>query len=1053
MRTHLLTLLILSMGMSSFSQNVFKGTVVDENNVPLPAATVLVKGTGNGISTDFDGNFQIELPANNSLLVVSYIGYKNAEYDTTDQATGIIRLEPDSQQLDEVVVTALGIEREKRSLGYASQELDNEDITTAREPNLLNSISGKVAGLQITNSASGIGGSARVTIRGDASLNINGNSPLFIVDGTPISNQFVGSAGAGTQDTDYGNGAAEINPQDIASINVLKGPAAAALYGARAANGAIIITTKKGSSKPNRLGISINSGVTVENILLLPDWQNEYGQGNNQQFAFVDGNGSGIADGVDESWGPRLDTGLLIPQFDSPREDGTRGGDYLVSDSPIIPTPWVSNPGNTEDFFNTGFTKTNSIAVSKSGELGSIRMSYQNLDQEGVVPNTDLRRNSFNLSGVLDLTEKLTLNANVNYIKTDSDNRPSLSYGTESIMYLFIWYGRQINTNSLRDYWMPGREGLQQFNYNYNYHDNPFFNVFENTNSQDKDRVFGNISATYKITNDLTLLLRSGRDFYRDLRAKRRAFSTQRFPLGYYREDDVFFEESNSDFLLTYDRDLTKKWSMTLSVGANHFRQKQEYNQTVAPQLINPGIYSFNNTRRPLEVSVNNQNKRINSLYGFARFSYDDKIFLDLTGRNDWSSTLPVENNSYFYPSATLSFVASDVFKLPEFISFAKLRAAYAEVGNDTDPYKLSSFFINETPFGDNPALTESSLIPNADLKPEITSSYEFGMDLRLFQSRLNLDATYYDGRTKNQIIPISTDISSGYTSKLINAGEVRNYGFEAVLNVVPVKTGNFTWNALFNFSTNKSEVTDLDGVDYTLTERNGAFIQAREGGSISAIYGRGFRRVEDPDSEFFGQKIVDANGIPLRTDDLVYQGDYAPDYTLGFQNSFKYKDFDLSFLFDTRQGGIVVSRTKTIGSTSGQLKETLEGRESGIVAEGVFESSPGVFVRNTVNVDARTYNNRYYERDNVEAAKYDASYTKLREVTLGYTLPKHFTDKLPIASARFSITGRNLFLWTDNPHFDPETVAVSGGTLQPGVENMSYPSTRTFTFNLQVDF
>ncbi|MDL5512106.1 SusC/RagA family TonB-linked outer membrane protein [Arenibacter sp. M-2] len=1029
------------------------GTILDSDGSPLPGANVLEKGTTNGTQSDFDGNFSLDVNGPNASLVVSYIGFTSKEMALNGQTNVSITLQESATGLSEVVVTALGIKREKKSLGYASQELDGDQVSGAREPNLLNGISGKVAGLQITNSPSGLGGSARVSIRGDASLNINGNSPLFIVDGTPISNEIVGSSGSGTQDVDYGNGASEINPENIESINVLKGPAAAALYGARAANGAIIITTKKGNSKKGQLGVSVNSGITMESVLLLPDWQNEYGQGNNQQFAFVDGSGSGIADGVDESWGPRLDTGLMIPQFDSPRADGTRGGDYLVSDSPITPTPWVSMPDNTMDFFNTGYTKTNSIAISKSGDLGNIRFSYQNLDQEGIVPNTDLRRNTFNLNTGLNLTDKLTINTNVNYVKSDSDNRPSLSYGTESIMYLFIWYGRQLNTNSMRDYWMPGREDLQQFNYNYNYHDNPFFNVYENTNSQNKDRVYGNISANYEINDNWNLMVRTGRDFYRDLRTKKRAFSTQRFPLGYYREDNVFFEESNTDFLLSYDKTFNEKWNLNISAGGNQFRQKQEYTQTVAPQLINPGVYSFNNTRRPLEVYTNNEQKRINSLYGFARFAYDNLLFLDVTGRNDWSSTLPTDNNSYFYPSVTLSAIASDMFKMPDFVSFAKLRAAYAEVGNDTDPYKLSSFFTNETPFGDNPILTESSLIPNANLKPEITSSYEIGADIRLFQSRLNLDATYYDGRTKNQIIPISTDISSGYTSKLINAGEVRNYGFEAMLNVVPVRTENFSWNAMFNYSRNRSEVTDLGGIDYTLTERNSVFIQAREGGSISAIYGRGFQRVEDENSEYYGQMIVNNSGIPIRTDDLVYQGDYAPDYTLGILNSFKYKSVDFGFMFDIRQGGIVVSRTKTIGSTSGQLKETLEGRETGIVAEGVLETSPGVYTPNTINVDVRTYNNRYYERDNVEAAKYDASYTKLREVTLGYSLSNKIIDKLPISKARLSLTGRNLALWTDNPHFDPETVSVAGGTLQPGIENMSYPSTRTYTLNLQIDF
>lgn len=1052
-----MTVLTFMVSLLAHSQTVFTGTVLDENEVPLPGATVMVKGTKSGVATDFDGNFKIELSSGSEILVVSYIGYITKEVGIEGKTSATISLQLDSQQLDEVVVTALGIKREKKSLGYASQELNNDEVVQAREPNLLNGISGKVAGLQITNSPSGLGGSARVTIRGDASLNINGNSPLFIVDGTPISNEIVGSNGSGTQDVDYGNGASEINPQDIESINVLKGPAAAALYGARAANGAIIITTKKGKSQSGRLGVTVNTGVTIENVLMLPDWQNEYGQGNNQQFAFVDGSGSGNADGVDESWGPRLDTGLLIPQFDSPRADGTRGGDTFISDSPITPTPWVSRPDNTKEFFETGITKTNSIAISKSGEMGNMRVSYQNLDQEGTLPNTDLQRNTVSFAGTLNVSDKLKVNTNFNYVKTDSGNRPAVSYGTESIMYLFIWYGRQLNTLNLRDYWQPGLEGVQQFNYNYNYHDNPYFTMYENTNAQNKDRIFGNISLTYDFNENWKLLLRSGRDFYRDFRERKRAFSTQRFPFGTYQEDNIFFEESNTDFLLSYDKTFNDKWNVNISAGGNQLRQGQDFTKSVAPQLINPGVYSFNNSRQAVQVGSNNYEKRINSLYGFARFAYDNMVFLDVTGRNDWSSTLPENNNSYFYPSFTLSAIASDIFEMPEWVSFAKVRAAYAEVGNDTDPYRLRSFYNNETPFdGSTPILTESSLIPNADLKPEITGSYEFGLDLRFFQSRMNFDLTYYNSATRNQIINIDTDIASGYSSQLINAGEVQNRGFEAIVNFVPVLSKNFKWNTILNFSTNRSEVLDLGGINFTLTQRNGAFIQAREGGSISAIYGRGFQRVEDPNSEFFGQKIINNQGIPVRTTDLVYQGDYAPDFTLGIQNTFKYKNVDLGFLIDTRQGGIVVSRTKTIGSTSGQLKETLEGRETGIVAEGVVNTGTAdspVYIPNTTNVDARTFNNRFYERDNVEAAKYDASYTKLREVTLGYSLPKKLTDQLSLSSARFSVTGRNLLLWTDNPHFDPETVGVSGGTLQPGIENMSYPSTRLFTFNLQVSF
>ena len=1034
-------------------QTQIKGVVLDNNGQPLPGANVLEKGSSNGTQTDFDGNFSLNVGDQNATLVVSYIGFTSQEVSLDGQINITITLEESATGLEEVVVTALGIKREKKSLGYSSQEVKAEELTKATDPNLLNNLSGKVAGLQITNGSSTVGGSVRVSLRGDASINIGNNSPLFIIDGTPVSNSTIGSNGSGTQDVDYGNGMSEINPESIASINVLKGPAAAALYGSRAANGAIIITTKKGEGAGSKLGISIKSSLTMDRVMMVPDWQNVYGQGNNQQFEFVDGNGSGIADGVDESWGPKLDTGLLIAQFDSPRADGTRGGDIHLGNSPITPTPWVSMPDNTRDFFNTGITKTNSISVSKSGDFGNVRVSFQNMNQEGIVPNTDLKRNNFGINSSLNLSEKLTLNTNINYVKSDSGNRPSLSYGTESIMYLFIWYGRQLNTNNMRDYWQPGLEGIQQYNYNYNYHDNPFFNVYENTNAQDKDRLYGNFSLNYKFNENWNLMVRSGRDTFKDLRIKKRAFSTQRFPLGMYREDDVSFEESNTDFLLSYNKDITEKFGLSVSVGANQLREHSRFKTTIAPKLINPGIYSFNNSREPIQASQNNSEKRTNSVYGFAQFDYDDKLFIDVTARNDWSSTLPDGNNSYFYPSVTLSALVDQMITLPSFVNFAKIRAAYAEVGNATDPYQLLSTYGSEGLFDASiPQLTQSNVIFNADLKPEITGAYEFGLDLRMFNARVNLDLAYYDQVTRNQIIREQIDISSGYNYRWLNAGEIRNYGFEAVANFVPVRNDNFSWNATFNFSTNKSEVKDLDA-PVTLTSRNGVYIQAREGASISAIYGRGFQRVEDASSPHFGEVIVNEQGVPQRTDDLVYQGDYAPDFTLGFQNTLKYKAFDFGILFDTRQGGIIVSRTKAIGSTAGQLKETLVGRETGIVADGVVSDGSGGYTPNTVSLDVRSYNNQYYKRDNVEASKYDASYTKLREVSLGYSLPNKLMEKLPLNRVRFSLSGRNLVLWTDNPHFDPETVGVSGGTLQPGIENMSYPSTRSFTFNISIDF
>ncbi|WP_373397469.1 SusC/RagA family TonB-linked outer membrane protein [Algoriphagus halophilus] len=1057
-------MLFFTLSLTFAQESRVTGKVIDEKNEPLPGASVLVKGTTRGTVTDIDGSYSI-MANSGEILVYSFVGFETVE-ETVGNSTVINVTLSEGVALNEVVVTALGVERETKALGYSVQAVDGDKFTEARETNVINSLSGRVAGVQITNGSSGIGGSSRVTIRGESSLNINANQPLFVVDGVPISNNIIGSSGSGNQEVDYGNAAGEINPDDIASMTVLKGPAAAALYGSRAANGAILITTKTGKSKKG-LGVTINSNTTFDNPLVLPNWQNKYGQGNNGQFEFVDGAGSGIADGVDESWGPELDAGLMIPQFDSPRSvEGFRGGDLNAPPgSTITPTPWVSNPNNIKDFFETGVTLSNNVSLAAANEKSNIRLSWTNLDQKGIVPNTDLKRNTISLNGGMNITDRLTVNSVVNYQRTNSGNRPSISYGTENLMYLWIWYGRQLNTRNLRDYWMPGLEGQQQFNYNYNYHDNPYFNVYENTNGQSKDRIYGNISVNYKFTDKLNLMLRTGLDTYNELRDRKRAFSTQRFPKGNYREDDVFFSEQNSDFLLTYTEHTKPVWSYSIALGGNSMRQENRYVQTVAPQLLIPGIYNFTNTAVNLQVNQYTSEKRINSLYGFGQIGFKNVLFLDITGRNDWSSTLPADNNSYFYPSATLSAVISDMVTMPEAISFLKLRAAYAEVGNDTDPYSLSNVYGSQTAWGSVQAKSESNRLSNAELKPERTGAFEVGADIRFLKGRVGLDFTYFDNRTRNQIIPIELDISTGYASRIINAGEIQNKGIEAVVNANILNSERgLNWSIVANFTRTRGKVLELtEGLDaYTLTDRNGAVIQARVGERMGNIYGVGFERVEDENSEYYGQIVHNSTGTPLRDPELKLQGNYNPDWMLGLQNNFNYKGISLGFLFDFRYGGIVVSRTKTIGSTSGQLEETLYGRENGydlevegngIISPGVVQNADGSYSPNTFKTTSRNWHNRYYERNNVEAAKYDATFLKLREVTIGYTIPRSVLGKMPIQDVKISLVGRNLALWTENPHFDPETLSMSGGTLQPGVENMAFPSTRSIGFNLNVKF
>ncbi|EON76738.1 TonB-dependent receptor [Lunatimonas lonarensis] len=1033
---------------------------------PVLGASILIKGTTRGTVSNIEGNYQLEVPGPESVLVISYIGFTTQEVTVGNQNVVNVSLVYSSEDLSEVVVTALGVERETKALGYSVQAVDGDRFTEARETNMINSLSGRVAGVQVTNSSSGIGGSARVTIRGESSLNINANQPLFVVDGVPISNSLVGASGSGNLEVDYGNAAGEINPDDIASVSILKGPAAAALYGSRAANGAILITTKTGKNKKG-LGVTINSNTTFESPLTMPQWQDKYGQGNNGLFSFVNGRGGGLADGVDESWGPAMDAGLSIAQFDSPRNvPGYRGGDLNApAGSTITPTPWIAQPNNINDFFQTGVTLSNNVAIAAGSDKSNFRFSWTNLDQTGIVPNTDLKRNTIAMNGMTQITDKLSLNTTINYQNSVSGNRPSISYGTESLMYLWIWYGRQVNTRSLRDYWMPGLEGVQQFNYNYNYHDNPYFTVYENTNGQSKDRVFGNVMANYQFTDKLSLMVRTGLDLFNDLRDRRRAFSTQRFPRGSYREDMVFFSERNSDFLLTYSETGKSNWTYTVSLGGNQMVQENRLQQTRAPQLLIPNIYNFTNTAVNLQVNHFTSEKRINSMYGFGQIGYKNVLFLDITGRNDWSSTLPVNSNSYFYPSVTMSAVISDMIEMPSAISFFKLRGAFAEVGNDTDPYSLTNVFNPEIAWGSIQVKSESNRLTNASLKPERTASYEFGTDVRFLKGRLGLDVTYYDNRTRNQIIPIELDISTGYASRIINAGEIQNHGLEVMVNGTPIQKANgITWNVSANFTRNRSRVLELtDGLDiYSMVGRNGANIQARVGERMGNIYGRGFERVEDPNSPYFGQIIHNTSGTPLTGAAVKLWGNYNPDWMLGIQNTLNYKRFYLGFLFDIRYGGIVVSRTKTIGSTSGQLAETLLGRENGydlsvegngIISPGVIRTADGSFIPNDRKISSRDWHNRYYERSNVEAAMYDASFVKLREVTLGVNIPAAAMNKLPFQEAKLSLVGRNLFLWTENPHFDPETMSMSGGTLIPGVEDMAFPSTRSIGFNLNLKF
>ncbi|WP_426292053.1 SusC/RagA family TonB-linked outer membrane protein [Dyadobacter endophyticus] len=1031
-------LLLLFLAGTGFAQDLnIKGKVQSADGY-LPGASILIKGTSRGSTTDANGDFTLTSPAN-ATLVVSFIGYKTLEILVGSKTVFDIMLENDATQFNEIVVTALGIAREKKALGYAVQEVSGKTLTQARETNLVNSLSGRLAGVQITNSNGAPGSSSRMIIRGASSIGSN-NQPLFVVDGVPVDNSNFGS-GTGI---DYGNAAASINPDDVESINVLKGPSAAALYGSRGANGVVLVTTKSGKGTKG-IGVSVNSNTAFESPFRLPEWQNEYGQGAAGQFTYVDGKGGGKGDGVDESWGPRLD-GRLIAQFDSPiAADGTR-----------TPTPWIAHPDNVDKFFETGRTLTNSVAVTGSNDKADFRLAFTNLDQTGILPNTNYKRRTVSLNAGWNLTSKLSIRATGNYIKDGSDNRNNFG------LY-FIWFGRQVDMDKLKAYKKPG--SIYQYNWNDNYWTNPYYLLNESTRANEKDRLYGNFSATYKFADWLSLTARTGTDFYEDRRktksAARQAIIGTSALYDAYNEEQIFVRESNSDFLLNATHKFGD-FDITANIGGNHRTNYAQRNYMGATELAIPRVYNFGNSRQKLVGENSYIKKTVNSLYAAANLGFRNYLFLDLTARNDWSSTLPSNNRSYFYPSAAVSAIVTDIFDIKSSVlSFAKIRAGVAQVGNDTDPYRLVSTYKYENAWGSTPSLSENNAMLNANLKPEITSSYEIGADIRLWHNRVGLDVTYYNKVSKNQILDVNISNATGFLSKLLNAGKIKNSGIEIQLTATPVKLDKFSWDIGLNWAKNNNKVVALDGglTTYQLntsynsltqaTSSNsfrGLSVEARVGQPYGTFFGKGFLRAPD------GQIVYDSQGYPMIDPVSRVLGSFTPNWIGGISNTFTYKGFSLSTLIDMKQGGDIFSQSINIGRYTGVLKETTFGREDGVVGQGVVNigtSAAPEYVPNEKRISSEEYHHKYYLLTNNENTIFDASYIKLREVKLTYMISGKVFNKLPFRDIAISIVGRNLALLKSNlPHIDPETSYYNDGNLQ-GIENGQIPTTKTMGFNI----
>lgn len=1035
---------------------VLSGTVKDVQGSPMPGVAVLIKGTTLGVVTQNDGTYSLFMGQadKDAVLVFSFLGFKTQELKWNGKTVIDVTLEEERQELEGVVVTALGIKREEKGLGYSTQTVTEKMMSDATPTNWASALVGKVAGANILSTSSGPISSARITLRGDASLNIDGNNALIVLDGVPLNSQMTGdgsnsygAGGGGDVPVDYGNGIADINPDDIASIQVLKGATAAALYGSRAANGVMLVTTKSGVNKKKKyLGVTFNSNSSFDRVLHWPEFQEEYGQGDLKTnasgklyYSYGDSEDGAASGNVALSFGPKLD-GSLYYQYDPETQQmGT------------VRTPWVKR-NHRKAFWQTGYTLVNNIAIDGSSEKSAVRLSLTYTKNEWIMPNTGFNRIAVSGSFQNQVTDKLRVSAKVNYVKRQSDNLPATGYNNSSIPYFMILTNPSVDVRWYQQRWVKGKEGREILRPFSPWLDNPYVIAYECLNPMEKHGIVATGSIIYEFSPKWELMIRSGIDLSFDTREMIRPYGLKNFPKGYYQQQDVFSYENNTDVLLTYRNQLSNSFNLSVSVGANRMDNKYKMQQAYVKDLITPGVYKLSNGVAAPITTFTERNKRVNSVYGTATLSYANKIFLDVTGRNDWSSTLPSGNNSFFYPSVSTSFILSDLLRLPEQISFAKLRASWAQVGNDTDPYKTAKYY-NTSAFPGSASV--SPTLYNARFKPEISNSIEVGLDWRMFKQRFGLDLAFYNNITRNQILDVPMDQTTGYTKATMNSGKVRNRGIELQLDGTPVKTKNFTWNSTFTWAKNYNKVLSLaagltDGQTIAYTGGTNCALIAKVGGSIGDIYGYKLKRAPD------GQ-VVWKDGITARTTEFEYVGNAYPAWKAGFSNEFSYKNFRVSILFDGQWGGIVYSQTHHKMTEHGTLKHTLKYRGNPnfeVVGEGVMLDERGQYVPNNVPISVSKYYADYWRRANVETNSFDASFLKLREARIEYTIPSAGLNKIGIERLTLALYGRNLAMWTkDFPVYDPEVATLNNGTIVPGSEMGQLPSTRTMGFNLTLKF
>ncbi len=1076
--TYFFLCLMISIGIATAQTMKITGSVTSaEDQQPVIGAAIVVKGTTIGTVSDFDGRFSLDVPTDAKTIFISYVGLKTKELPVS-QIMNVV-LESDSKALDEVVVTAMGLTREKKALGYSLQEVKSDALTKAGQQSVATSLSGKIAGVQVTAQGGQVGASQNIVVRGNSSF--GNNQPLIVVDGVPVSND-----NATGSNVNLGSGLNDINPEDIESISVLKG-GSAALYGMRAGNGVILITTKSGK-RDKGISITYDGDITIDRIYNLPELQNKYGQGYyateydwknkvatgefvgdyqafalDKGYAYVDGTGNGVNDGADESWGPRLDIGLKLPQYNSPVVDGVRQA-----------TPWVSCPNNVKDFFTTGYSMNHTISLAATTEKSSTRASLSFRDQKGTTPETGMKRYAMSVNTKMSFNKYIDFDLSANYIRTKSDNLPGVGYSsTNPLESILQWFGRQVDMKDLKNNYDQMDEFGKYTHYNWiqAYHANPYWVLNKNTNAYDRNRFYGKTSLFVKPTDWLKIEGRMGLDHYDSNQFSRILWSTDS-PNGYFRNFDRAMTEFNADVIAYVNKNFGD-WALNGLAGANHRDYQMAYMGTGADELTAEGVYTVANAHGTPYTLNDHEKRRSNSVYANASIGYKSMAYAEVSVRNDWDSTI---EDAFFYPSFSGSWILTETFpglQKGDYLNYLKLRGGWAKIGSATDPYRANAYYSLKNPsFNGVNMFYNPTTLPPTHLRPESVKTWEIGLETNMFNNRLHIDAAYYRKTTTDQIMDANVATSTGYRSMYINAGKISNKGVELQVSGDIFKNPkSFSWTATLNWAKDKSRIDELytdpvtgQSLDaYQIASSWSVKNYAMVGKSWGTLVGNGFVYNEDG-------SIQVEDGMP------VYEagkeiGDVTPKWLAGFSNEFSYKNLSFGFLLDFRLGGDIYSVSQAFGMQTGIYAPTAEGniREEGVIAgknymtDKVFKTADGKVNDVAVNPEDFFYN--YYTI--CEMSVFDGSYLKLREAHITYTFPKSVLSKLKcVKAAHVSLVGTNLaLLWVHKSniaHIDPESTSTGGDDPESsvhgfnsgvGFESNAYPPSRSFGLKLGVTF